>query len=316
MPKTSRPADPKGKIDYLGAVLLIVATVTLISCIDHRVMETLAPPLRAALLLGFVVSFAGFIYREWTAPSPILDLSLFRIRMFSLSGLALLLASIAAPAGTSIAQTPAIPAPAVIHATPALWQVSDADTTIYLFGTFHTLDGRTAWLDNRVRQAFDGSDELVLETVVPANQFAMQAAAERQVTETSTDGRRKLKPFFAGTQQAMSQGRTIGLSVEHGADAVLLRLLRGQQRTLHQRSPRQHHDVVAIALDGRTAERNHVVRAGIFAFVVRLPIEVLVLQEEHRVVAPDCRPQQSRGVLSVRGERDSDSRAMRKNTFA
>lgn len=139
-------------------------------------------------------------------------------------GLALLLASIAAPAGTSIAQTPAIPAPAVIHATPALWQVSDADTTIYLFGTFHTLDGRTAWLDNRVRQAFDGSDELVLETVVPANQFAMQAAAERQVTETSTDGRRKLKPFFAGTQQAMSQGRTIGLSVEHGADAVLRRL--------------------------------------------------------------------------------------------
>ena len=135
-----------------------------------------------------------------------------------------LLASIAAPANTSLAEVPAIPAPALVRATPALWQVSDTDTTIYLFGTFHTLDGRTAWLDDRVRQAFDGSDELMLETVVPANQFEAQAAAERQVSETSADGTRKLKPFFAGTRRAMNEGRTIGLSVEHGADAVLRRL--------------------------------------------------------------------------------------------
>ena len=140
-------------------------------------------------------------------------------------GLALLLlGSIAAPAGTSLAEVPAIPAPALVRATPAMWQVSDADTTIYLFGTFHTLDGRTAWLDDRVRQAFNGSDELVLETVVPANQFEAQATAERQVTETSADGSRKLKPYFAGTRQAMNEGRAIGLSVEHGADAVLRRL--------------------------------------------------------------------------------------------
>lgn len=136
----------------------------------------------------------------------------------------LLLASIAAPAGTALAEVPAIPAPPLVRATPALWQVSDADTTIYLFGTFHTLDGRTAWLDDRVRRAFNGSDELMLETVVPANQFEMQATAERQVTEISADGSRKLKPFFAGTRQAMNEGRTIGLSVEHGADAVLRRL--------------------------------------------------------------------------------------------
>ena len=140
-------------------------------------------------------------------------------------GLALfLLTSIAAPANTSLAEVPPILAPALVRATPAMWQVSDADTTIYLFGTFHTLDGRTAWLDDRVRQAFDGSDELMLETVVPANQFEAQAAAERQVTETSADGGRKLKPFFAGTRQAMNEGRSIGLSVEHGADAVLRRL--------------------------------------------------------------------------------------------
>jgi uncharacterized protein YbaP (TraB family) len=38
---------------------------------------------------------------------------------------------------------PTIPAPALVRATPALWEVRDNDTKIYLFGTFHTLDGRT-----------------------------------------------------------------------------------------------------------------------------------------------------------------------------
>ena len=53
----------KGAIDYLGALLLIGATVTLISCIDHRIMESLAPPVRLALVVGFVwsVSWALFI---------------------------------------------------------------------------------------------------------------------------------------------------------------------------------------------------------------------------------------------------------------
>ncbi len=93
-PPRVAPADANGAIDYLGALLLIGATVALVSCIDHRIMEALEPALRVALLLGFVVFFGGFILREWTTPSPILDLSLFRIRMFSLSSLALLLVGV------------------------------------------------------------------------------------------------------------------------------------------------------------------------------------------------------------------------------
>lgn len=88
------PGGSKGAIDYLGALLLIGATVALISCIDHRIMESLAPSLRAALVFGFAIFFGAFVFREWTAPSPILDLSLFRIRMFSLSSLALLLVGV------------------------------------------------------------------------------------------------------------------------------------------------------------------------------------------------------------------------------
>lgn len=48
-------------------------------------------------------------------------------------------------------------------ADPALWVVRDEDTTIYLFGTFHMLDGSRDWFNDEVREAFDRSDELVLE---------------------------------------------------------------------------------------------------------------------------------------------------------
>ena len=38
---------------------------------------------------------------------------------------------------------------------PALWVVRDADTTVYIFGTFHALDARTQWFSDDVKSAFD-----------------------------------------------------------------------------------------------------------------------------------------------------------------
>jgi uncharacterized protein YbaP (TraB family) len=139
-------------------------------------------------------------------------------------GAAALLILLAATAGQSQpVPTPAIPAPAMLRATPALWEIRDADTTIYLFGTFHTLDGRTAWFGDKVREAFDRSGELMLETVVP-DPAAIQAAAHGKMTEFSANGTARLKPFIAQTQVVVSQGRTAGLSVENGADSVLRRV--------------------------------------------------------------------------------------------
>jgi uncharacterized protein YbaP (TraB family) len=73
-------------------------------------------------------------------------------------------------------QTPAAPpaAPAPLpDANPALWVVRDADTIVYLFGTFHLLDGRP-WFNDEVRTAFDASDELVMEAVLPENPASLQ----------------------------------------------------------------------------------------------------------------------------------------------
>lgn len=50
-----------------------------------------------------------------------------------------------------------------VDADPALWVLKDADTTIYMFGTFHFLKPDYRWFDEGVKEAFDMSDELVLE---------------------------------------------------------------------------------------------------------------------------------------------------------
>ncbi len=76
----------------------------------------------------------------------------------------------AAPAA---AETAAAPAAATTDADPALWVVKDADTTIYLFGTVHVLKPGLSWFDEAVKTAFDKSDELMLEIVMPEDQAEM-----------------------------------------------------------------------------------------------------------------------------------------------
>lgn len=74
-----------------------------------------------------------------------------------------------APAATTAAPAAAAP-PATVDADPALWVVRDEDTTIYLFGTVHVLKPGLSWFDEAVKDAFDKSDELMLELVLPEDQ--------------------------------------------------------------------------------------------------------------------------------------------------
>ncbi|MGQ2930538.1 TraB/GumN family protein [Sphingopyxis sp. OPL5] len=74
----------------------------------------------------------------------------------------------AEPAPVS-APAPASPA-ATVDADPALWVVKDDDTTIYLFGSVHVLKPGLGWFDEAVKDAFDKSDQLILEMVMPEDQ--------------------------------------------------------------------------------------------------------------------------------------------------
>ena len=55
---------------------------------------------------------------------------------------------------------------------PAMWKLSDADTTIYLFGTIHLLPEGLQWRTPALDQAIAASDSLVLETTIGSNPTA------------------------------------------------------------------------------------------------------------------------------------------------
>ena len=73
------------------------------------------------------------------------------------------LATFGAIAATACASAPSAEAK---PASPALWKVADADTTIYLFGTIHLLPAGTKWRSPTFDKAAAGSDTLVVETDV------------------------------------------------------------------------------------------------------------------------------------------------------
>lgn len=68
---------------------------------------------------------------------------------------------------------------------PAVWVVKDADTTIYLFGTIHALDGKSDWFNDEVKASFDKSDELVVEAIAPDDQMAMLPLVQKYALDTS-----------------------------------------------------------------------------------------------------------------------------------
>jgi uncharacterized protein YbaP (TraB family) len=84
-------------------------------------------------------------------------------------GLSLLLGSVPAQAR----------APQV--ARPALWEVSDPDTTIYLFGTIHLLPEELKWRTPAFNEAVNQAQQLVVETIVDQQNPQSIAAAEMQL---------------------------------------------------------------------------------------------------------------------------------------
>ena len=64
---------------------------------------------------------------------------------------------------------------------PALWKVSDEDTTIYLFGTVHVLPKDKVWLSPTIDSALDSSDSLVTEIVMTPDMTSTMQALVMQI---------------------------------------------------------------------------------------------------------------------------------------
>ncbi|WP_299192520.1 TraB/GumN family protein [uncultured Erythrobacter sp.] len=133
---------------------------------------------------------------------------------------------------------------------PALWKVSDEDTTIYLFGTVHALDPSVVWYDAEIDAALSSADTIVTELRMdPDSEAAMQQLAlENGVFTDGTTLRSlldeeqtaayeaglaslgipapafdRLEPWMAGLTLTMFPLLQQGYDLEAGVDKVILR---------------------------------------------------------------------------------------------
>ena len=87
---------------------------------------------------------------------------------------------------------------------PALWQVSDEDTTIYLFGTIHAMPADVVWYDAEIDAALQSSDTVVTEIAMdPASQAQGQVLAQQ--VGLFTDGT-TLRSLLTEEQTAAYEG--------------------------------------------------------------------------------------------------------------
>ena len=155
----------------------------------------------------------------------------------------------------------AAPAPSAHVARPALWAVSDADTTVYLFGTIHLLPPNYKWRTAKFDQAVAGSQQLMLETIVDENdpQELMTAlaglafspglppiaervpAAKRAALEASIKKSGLPRPVFdrmetwaAAFMLLGNQFKDLGLKNGEGVEAVLRNSFKSQGKAIGQ----------------------------------------------------------------------------------
>ena len=122
-----------------------------------------------------------------------------------------------------------------------MWSVRDADSIVYLFGTIHFLPPDLHWQSDKIRAAFEASEDLWIETEL-GNDAAMQQlvlkygiAKEPLSRKLSIVERRQLnaavkilrlqpayvmamRPWFAATTLVAATAIQAGMSPESGAD--------------------------------------------------------------------------------------------------
>jgi uncharacterized protein YbaP (TraB family) len=162
---------------------------------------------------------------------------------------------LAAALGLALAFTAHAASPSVATAkrpatVPLLWKVSDADSTVYLLGSFHLLKSSDYPLPREVEAAFADAERVVFE-VAPEELAGPEVAKLTLMAARYADGRtlsavlpaplrRKFadllatqgtslaqfdafEPWFVNLTLVMSLSNAMGFSAEHGLDQHLMR---------------------------------------------------------------------------------------------
>ena len=80
------------------------------------------------------------------------------------------------------------------YSDPAMWVVKDADSTIYLLGTFHLIKPGMDWRSDKIDAAFKDSDELWLET----SPYGDEAKLQKLVLKHGFDPQHPLSGKLSG----------------------------------------------------------------------------------------------------------------------
>jgi len=144
---------------------------------------------------------------------------------------------------------------------PALWQVSDEDTTVYLFGTIHLLPQESRWRTSKFDTAVEKSDTLVLETLIdtanpqqlaglmasmgfssglpplasrvpPGKQALLEAAIAK--TKLPRPVFERMETWAAAFTLLGVQFQTLGVQGEQGVESVLRRSFAAQGKQVGQ----------------------------------------------------------------------------------
>lgn len=99
-----------------------------------------------------------------------------------------------------------------VHDRPALWKVSDADTTIWLFGTIHMLGADHVWFENKVAAAFGGATELAVETRMPDAAEAQKIVLRHALDPAGTPLAGKLTPAL--NERLAKRMAAVGLPID------------------------------------------------------------------------------------------------------
>jgi uncharacterized protein YbaP (TraB family) len=144
--------------------------------------------------------------------------------------------------------------PAPIEARPALWRVSDGDTTIWLLGTIHVLPANVHWQTPAIRDAIDHADALVMELpddpagttrtfrqaaagnglppivdrIAPGRRVALTAALKAGGVDDSEVN--TLKTWAAAFIIAGAPNGTRGILRENGVESILAAAFAAQHR--------------------------------------------------------------------------------------
>jgi uncharacterized protein len=147
-------------------------------------------------------------------------------------------------------------APDPNYVAPAMWQVSDEDTTIYLFGTVHALNSDTQWYSGPIARAYEASDELVTEIAIGNPEADARAIMERApladgqtLRDLMTPENRaqyedamvtlglpvealdRYEPWYAAMTLTLLQAQTRGFDPQAGAETALAGRAEDKTRT-------------------------------------------------------------------------------------